>query len=229
MRRRGSFGLLAAVLALGAPALAEQIVYFTNGTTMPIRQHRVEDGMIFVDMGEDNVIGFPFEMVERIDEAGRDVLLRSSTARANKIFGDEVPTETTPYPVGGREMVRSRMGWRGDGVRQPEGQSAPAAQVETDANGMATYRPMAWSSGAQRNLRFTGHSAVTGGPVATSREEGIVGTSKLGVRHVLGGVNQPGSRASRPIVGLGLRSSEPAPPPANGEGATSDQQDGGQP
>ena len=226
MKRRGLLGLMAIAVSFGVPAMAEQIVYFTNGTSLPIRTHRVEDGMIYLDMGQDNIVGFPFELVERIDQAGRDVLVRPSSS-ANKIFGDEVPTADTSYPAGGREMTHTKAGWRGDGIRQA-GES-PSPVVETDEKGMATYRPMGWSNGAQRRIRLTGHAAVTGGPVATTREEGIIGTSKLGQRHVIGGVNNPFYRGAPQLVGLAPRAATGAAPPPPAEAPPASQSDGGQP
>ena len=66
--------LLIAVL----PASAEEIVFFTNGTSMPIKEHVVRGAMVHVDLGSDGFIAFPAAMILRIERAGERVILEAS-------------------------------------------------------------------------------------------------------------------------------------------------------
>jgi hypothetical protein len=90
---RAAVGLAAALFALG-PAAAEEILYFTSGKSLPIRAHKVEDGVIYVDLGGNDLIAFSESLVERIEVAGVDVLLPQS--RANRMFGRP---DGASYPV----------------------------------------------------------------------------------------------------------------------------------
>jgi len=75
--------VLAVVLAAASAAFAEEILHFSNGLTLAIRSHVIEDGMIHVDLGGNGLIAFPAAQVERITKAGRDVYLPPSFAMAN--------------------------------------------------------------------------------------------------------------------------------------------------
>lgn len=63
--------LAAATVVAGVDARADEVVYFTNGTSMTIRSHTVDGDMIRVDLGSQSLMGFPASMVDRIEEEGR--------------------------------------------------------------------------------------------------------------------------------------------------------------
>ena len=67
MRKTLIPGLLAVAL-LASPVLAEEIVYFSNGTAMPIKSYRIEKGMVHVDLGGNGAMAFPESMVDRIEK-----------------------------------------------------------------------------------------------------------------------------------------------------------------
>jgi hypothetical protein len=58
---------------LAGPTLADEIIYFTNGTAMGIRTHRIDKGMIYVELGTNSTLAFPAASVEKIEQAGRQV------------------------------------------------------------------------------------------------------------------------------------------------------------
>lgn len=94
MRVQRSIPILIALLALAMPAAAEQIINFTNGTSMPIRSHEIRGDMVHIDLGGDAFMAFPYDKVESIVEAGKNVLLPKSTP-ANQMQGDPARASTT--------------------------------------------------------------------------------------------------------------------------------------
>ena len=80
MRAHRSVLVLMALVALALPAAAEQIIHFTNGTSMPIRAHEIRGDMVHIDLGGDAFMAFPYDKVESIVEAGKNVLLPASSA-----------------------------------------------------------------------------------------------------------------------------------------------------
>lgn len=103
------------ILTAWGIASADEIVVFTNGTTMPIRQHSIDKGMISVDLGQNARIAFPLDMVERIEAAGRDVFVNPSYRPSNQLvpgaggggassaYGQREPAS---YPVQGSSPAR---------------------------------------------------------------------------------------------------------------------------
>lgn len=71
--KRCAVPLLLVLVASAVPALADEVVYFTNGTTMAIRSHEVDKDMIRVNFGAGAVMAFPIAMVERVQLGSRDV------------------------------------------------------------------------------------------------------------------------------------------------------------
>jgi hypothetical protein len=85
MRASRWFPALLVVGLLASPALAEEIIYFTNGTTMPIKSHTVVREMIHVDLGVNSYMAFPLYMVEKVTRAGEEVELNRSTVARNRM------------------------------------------------------------------------------------------------------------------------------------------------
>jgi hypothetical protein len=100
MRGRWGF-VVAGILLVAGPAAAEEVLHLTAGGTMLIRSHRVENGMIHVDLGGNALLAFPAASVERITNAGKDVYLSPSFQRANVAGG------TGDVSAGGEEIVTS--------------------------------------------------------------------------------------------------------------------------
>lgn len=71
--KRCAVAFVLALVASALPALADEVIYFTNGATMAIRSHEVEGDMIRVNLGAGAVMAFPISMVERVQVGTRDV------------------------------------------------------------------------------------------------------------------------------------------------------------
>ncbi len=103
------------VLVLGVlfatVAAADEIVFFTNGTSLPITDHRVEKEMISVGLGGNSRMGFPLYMVDRIESSGRSVYTNPVYQPANQAVAGTAQAGGTPsgvYPVTGEGSVPSR-------------------------------------------------------------------------------------------------------------------------
>jgi hypothetical protein len=174
MRRNGLALLAAALILTAGSAWAEEIVYFTNGTTMPIRAHEIRAEMIHVDLGGDSFMAFPVSMVDKIETAGAHVLLDPS-ATGNKMINSGRAANSGSRPA--RGTVPSRYN---DNNRSEELASHP--KVEQDEKmGVAIYRPH----------KGSGHAAKERvGFVATPRKVNAPGkyrgTKAMGTRNVIG-------------------------------------------
>jgi hypothetical protein len=181
-----------ALLLLGGAASAEEIVYFTNGTTMPIRSHEIKGEMIHVDLGGESFMAFPMRMVEKVEKAGSKVMLDPSYSGGNRISGGSRPVRGT---------VPSR--YSDSENKLPIERAADDPQVQMDGkSGVAVYRPYGDSRQAgKKALGAAGNQRVMGGA------GGYTGTRRKGSRHVIGGADGPKARggAKPPVTGLERR------------------------
>ena len=206
---------LAVLLILAAGAVqAEEIVYFTNGNAMPIRSHEVRGSMIHVDLGSDAFMAFPLSMVEKVEVAGKEVVLDPSFS-SNKVFSTAGPGGGGNFPVRGTEPSR----YSDSKNKLPMEIAEEDPSVDYDGKmGVAVYRPYHNSNQAgKRALASAGHRRAGG-----SSER--LGTRRVGNRHVIGGADPPGaSRGKPPIVSLEPKSkaSTPTPPPDSQDSADS--------
>lgn len=200
---RGSL-LAAAAVALAttltAPAFAEEVIYFKSGRSMPIASHRIDDGMIYVDLGEDRTLAFPEMVVERIEAAGSNVALKQSL---NPYGKRRVPNPDGSYPVSSSRKKRTR---EVIPVHEPN-----ATPVEIDPkSGLATYRPAGKAEGAnKRRLQVAGNTRAMSGQVQRGGGGRYAGTTTFGSRHVIGDItprrsNQQQNPKRPPLVGLSL-------------------------
>jgi hypothetical protein len=90
--RNLSFGIaILLIVGCGSAALAEEVIYFTNGTVMAIRSHKVEGDTIKVDLGDNGFMAFPSNVVDRIEQAPEDLVLMPSTT-SNQMFESDPST-----------------------------------------------------------------------------------------------------------------------------------------
>jgi len=188
---------------LAGPAMAEQIILFSNGTSMPIRSHKIQGEMIHVDLGNDGFIAFPASMVDRVVEAGKDVVISPSSAGSNQVVGKVETDPTGSFPVQGQRPAK----------RQPRASAAAtddAAEFGRDERGMEVHRPFA-RSGHPAKARL----AAVGDRSSFQRRNGDV---RRGGKTVIGPTGSP--RGSRPTVyGMAVKAggptgnSEAVPPP----------------
>jgi hypothetical protein len=86
-KRFGRVFLVAAALgSLPLRVFADEIVHFTNGAEMTVRSHTVEKDKetVKLDLGGNSFIAFPMSMVDKIENAGRDVFLNPVFHPANQ-------------------------------------------------------------------------------------------------------------------------------------------------
>lgn len=195
------------LVTLAAPLGAEEIVHFTSGTSMPVVSHKIDGDMIHVDLGDNAFMAFPMSMVDRVEIAGANVMIRRSNTGGTNVMAPR-PDPTGSFPVSGQRPARASETNRFSEERE----SDPA--VEIDSRGVAVYRPFANSSHpGKRSVGFAGHKRV--------REAGGTGAyrgaTQVGTRQVIGGTKPRGhgSSSAPPLTGIEYR---PTPPATDAKG-----------
>jgi hypothetical protein len=186
-------GLIAVLLAM--PCLGNEIIVFKSGQTMAVVSHRIEEGMIHVDLGGDAFVAFPEATIDAIEVAGKNVLIRQSNYGYN---GNRItPTTSGNYPV---TAVTRRPGYE-ILTPQPGGNDNKDSNVHIDGTtGMAVYYPMAHSTGRnKRRFGVTGDMrALSNNFIKTGNGESTYGgTTPVGTKHVFGGLAPRRSNNSR--------------------------------
>jgi hypothetical protein len=170
------------LLTLSGTALAEEIIYFSNGTSMPIRRHEIKGEMIHVDLGSNSFMAFPVRMIERIEEAGKSVALRASSG-GNTVLSATVPTPGGNYPVRGS--------YSGQAPRnEPEVQFLSNDDFEAMQSASTRRNPQMHYHGTGR----TAPNKARGGQVvgATPRKHSAAGINYPGVDS---GIRKQGTRS----------------------------------
>ncbi len=149
-----ALALMGLCLMLATPAAADEIIYFANGTSMPVVSHRVEKEMIYVNMGGESKMAFPLRMVDRIEAAGKDVYQNPTYHPANQAVagskggsgtGGAVASAPSPsYEVMGASPAQG--GAQGSRARNVSGSAFPADEAFRQANMNTLGR-----TGASRN------------------------------------------------------------------------------
>ncbi len=215
MRKFGLLVLAVAALTLfAAPALAEEVIYFTNGSSMPILDHIVEEEMVKVDLGEAGFMAFPMTQVDRIEKAGREIYQNPS--RANQMF-DKPRGSGGSSPVYGRRPSAFVAGKK-PGVHNMRPDQPQNPNITKDANGLAVYSPLGEPASVKNRLLLSGHASIRNAPVSDDSSNGIVGTRPVGNKHQM---DPPGETDEvRKPVAFGKvtsRRPKPTPPPASTE------------
>ena len=109
MRRPFPTWVLPVLLAVVAasPLFADEVIYFTNGTTMSVRSHTVEGNMITVELASNASLSFPLRVIERLEVGGHAVALEPSAPHANQAVKGERGV-ATPGPVTGAATMPAR-------------------------------------------------------------------------------------------------------------------------
>ena len=201
--RKKSLILLGMVVAVGVtvPSFADEVVHFTNGSTMAVRSHEVEEGTITVEIGKDSYMSFPMSLVERIEKSGRAVFNADGTS--NRMVDTPRNVSMTGIrPPRHRDGVQRRQESDGDADVDPN------PDLVTTSGGLTAYRPEAKSGHkAKSEVRFTGNMAVLGGQEQNPRTgHGTVPKTRIG-----GVTGSP--RRKPPAVPLAPSRSSPPPPP----------------
>ena len=184
MRKLRFVPILLGLVIVAGSALAEEVIFFTNGTSMPIRAHSVKDGMIRVDLGADASMAFPASVVDRIEVAGVHVSL--DTGPANRVGSGNGPTPGRPQREKPRINPANLLGSK---------ITPPAADVATGKDGVTYHRPLARSANPRkREFRVSGSSTARN---ARMGRGGIQTNRGMGGRRS-GSPTQPESEFPRP-------------------------------
>lgn len=179
-----------AALGLAAPASADEIIYFTNGTSMPVRAHTLEKDMIRVDLGNNSFIAFPLELVEKVEAAGRGVA--SIGGPKNRMVEGVADGHAGQRPRANDMQVA-----------EAEAPAQPAEQpVDRDDKGMAVHRPFRGSGGSKSKIGFVGSPSVLG-------RSPINGVRSIGNKTVIGEQFPQNKRAN--LRGIQMRTDQPPP------------------
>jgi len=189
--RLGKILLALAVFSLVLPTAAEEIIVFKNGQTLPIRSHRIVEGMVRADLGSNNMVQFPEFTIDRIEVAGKNVLLKRSYGSASN---QQIPTTEGSFPVTGTRRPL-------DKPEIPMHGHEKATPIVTDPNtGVAGYYPQGHRRAPNRKkLMVTGNMRVFGqNPTRRGAGETFTGTTQVGNRHVIGNITP--RRAKNPNI-----------------------------
>jgi hypothetical protein len=186
MRLR-SFILTALVmLILPGSASAEEIIYFANGTSMPIRSHEIKGEMIHVDLGSESFMAFPLRMVEKIEAAGKEVMLKPSFSGGANVMASGVPDPSGNYPVRG-----SHPGYHAQGKGPQIIRREDVNNARNGDTGVQVHNPAIGHSGQnRRGLGVAARTKEIGIPNPGNGD--LLGTSKVGGRNVIGPDNRTG-------------------------------------
>ena len=125
MRRMGWILTVLALISVALPAMAEEILHLKSGSAMPIVSHKVDGNMIHVDLGDNAFMAFPMTMVDRVERAGKNVMLQASSTGGTNVMQPR-PDPTGSFPVRGQAQSRK------DDQRRfaDDDQPADAARIE---------------------------------------------------------------------------------------------------
>jgi hypothetical protein len=209
MQVRGLAVVVALGIAFAGIAAADEIVYFTNGTAMAIRSHKLENDMIRVDLGNNSAMAFPVSMVEKVESAGRNVFQNPTFGPANQAVGPvgtsgggthypaEAQGAVTGYattPSRNRQSASARRRERMD----PEEQLAMAAQGNP-----APAETSAGPTAAARRMRVIGRTNGVPGEDGTFQRGGLTVIGSPGIP-----TDPAGATTRKPIVSFGPKTTE---------------------
>jgi hypothetical protein len=124
MRRIHWIPVVLALLTLALPVWAEEILFLKSGSAMPVVSHKVDGNMIHVDLGDNAFMAFPLSMVDRVERAGKNVVLQRSNTGGTNVMTPR-PDPTGSFPVRGSAQSR-----RSDQRRFP---TEPSRSMRTDS------------------------------------------------------------------------------------------------
>ena len=192
MRRIGWILAAVALSTLALPVFAEEILHFKSGSAMPVVSHKIDGEMIHVDLGDNAFMAFPLSMIDRVTDAGKNVMLQRSNTGGTNVMQAK-PDPTGSFPVRGSSQSRHDDRRRFD---QEEKDADPS--VEMDASGIAVYRP--WGNSSHPGKRKVG--LAWNERVLENSGAGHRGATPVGNRQVIGSM-------------VPRRRTEGVPPPKN--------------
>ena len=171
---------LFALVVLAPAALADEIIHFTNGTSLPVLSHTIQDGMIKVDLGDAAVMAFPEYLVERIEGTKKNIAglgyesnLRQggSGGKSDRGAGQAIPDFNA--------------------IREIEILELPEDVKMDSRTGLVTHRPFAGSAASnRRKMQNAGNMRARTARVG-SGSAGSVAVRRMGGKTVIN-KNAPG-------------------------------------
>lgn len=199
---------LLALVIVGSPALADEIIHFTNGTSLPVLSHTIENGMVKINLGDEAMMAFPEYLVERIEGTKKKVAgmgyesnFRKSGSGGGK-SGD-----------GGNQMIQDF-----SSVQEVQIRELPADVKIDKRTGMATHRPFAGSAASnKRKVSNAGNARAMNARMPPGRG-GMAGTRRMGSKHVIDRQHAGGdSRLTTKRKVMPTLAHPNAPPPTHGD------------
>ena len=177
MRPIQSLAFAAVVLLLAGVVVAEdEIIYFTNGTTMAVESHSIEEDTVRVDLGGQAIMEFPLEQIEKIETAAGEVPI--PPPGANRMVSRP---GTKAEIVTGSVPSRMRRGqWRD---RNPRSGAEDAAVGRGRSVGYHPFGPNA--SKSKQGIVVTGRQRPSEAASNGNLSGGLVGTTRIGKRYTL--------------------------------------------
>jgi hypothetical protein len=171
MSRKSLIPLVLFVALVAAPALAEEIIHFTNGTTMAVERYIIEEDTVRVSLGGQAVMEFPLEQIEKIETARGELRLDSLGASNQMIAAPR----TQASAVTGTAPSRRR----GDSSIRPPDTVVDDNFMDVGRGGVPVYRPFGKDAAAnKRGIAVTGRRELRG--MTTTRVRGTGGTGATG-------------------------------------------------
>lgn len=207
MDRKALLCVLSLVL-FALPAMADEVVYFTNGATMAIRSHEVEGDMIRVNLGAGAIMAFPISMVERVQVGSRDVFTGPAYRPANQAVAGQDGATAESVEVSRDNTIDAE-------GSLPARYRANRAEATARAGGDDSYTAPA-STGSSRRAgpasRFRRPNVPSPGMAAPE------GSELVGDRYLLS-TRSPDATPNKPeVVSFGPRTvAESGAPPAGGD------------
>jgi len=203
MRRIRAFAVLISAFAFASGAWAEQVIHFTNGTSLPVSSYRIEGDMVHVDLGGNAMMAFPKALIESFETTDQVRIAPSS-----------------PKPGGSGRMIASSSKDAGAGRAESR---LPDVQVYNNASAdPAAAAPAARAAYGGRQVQ----NAVGGwgGAVDNTGQGGnLRGSTRVGGHYVIDSGTGGGIAGTKKRVGAEAVAPDPpvvleppveeAPPP----------------
>lgn len=190
---------------------ASEVVYFVNGSSMPVLNHRIDKGTITLELSPGATIAFPAENVERIESNGRPVWTPATIGdNANRVVsgverGGAITMAGGDFSTSAAARRRERF------LANPAAEFVNPGEMARDGE---IGSPVKGLPG--RNLRRMS------GPGAP-RPDDPANVRRMGDRLVIEPVRGPTNHAGQPIVGIGGKSAlQPLGSDGSGEGSPPD-------
>ncbi|NIM01306.1 MAG: hypothetical protein GTN89_10780, partial [Acidobacteria bacterium] len=141
------------------------------------------------DLGANNMLEFPQATIDRVEIAGKNVLVKRSYGSA---ANQQVPSASGTFPVQG---IRRDIDMRELPMHGVE--ESPTPVTTDEKTGLAGYAPMGHRGPARQKMRVNGNMRVfSQNPTRQGDLATFTGTTQVGNRHVIGNVLP--SRSGKP-------------------------------